>query len=406
MVTEIGLTRGWAVGNSGIVAQYGDVSFGNLNTYTFSHARGWNIVSIPVTVSDYRRAIVLPNAISNAYTFSPSSGYVQRDTLANGPGYWLKFGETQADTIVGLRIPGDTISVASGWNLIGSITDGIPITAIVSVPPSNVVSQYYGYSTTGYYGVTVIAPAKGYWVKARDPGVLILLSSTGFAKSGGNPPVASILSDFDFMNIKDAWDRSQSLYFGEMPAERLFLDYFELPPLPPSGMFDARFASDRMLELVKEGNSGEFPVSVSSAQYPITISWQLHPNSVSAILMIDGKEVVLGKRGSTQVTNPRAGISLKLIAALRLPREYALGQNYPNPFNPATTIKYQLPQECKVTLQIFNLLGQEVATLVNELKQAGRYEMQWNAENFPSGVYFYRLRAGEFVRSMKLVILR
>jgi hypothetical protein len=87
------------------------------------------------------------------------------------------------------------------------------------------------------------------------------------------------------------------------------------------------------------------------------------------------------------------------------PTTYALRQNYPNPFNPSTTISYSLPKSATVTLKIFNALGQEIASLVNERKEAGYYQATWNA-NAPSGVYFYRLQAGEFAETRKLVLVK
>jgi hypothetical protein len=86
--------------------------------------------------------------------------------------------------------------------------------------------------------------------------------------------------------------------------------------------------------------------------------------------------------------------------------DFLLKQNYPNPFNPSTTISYDLPTRSHVTLKIFNLLGQEVATLVNGEVEAGRHQMQWNARGLSSGVYFYRLQAGKFVETRKLILLR
>lgn len=87
------------------------------------------------------------------------------------------------------------------------------------------------------------------------------------------------------------------------------------------------------------------------------------------------------------------------------PAVFALNQNYPNPFNPSTTIRYQLPKSSNVTLRIFNALGQLVATLVNERKEAGYYQVRWNA-NVPSGIYFYRLQAGESEETKKMIVLR
>jgi hypothetical protein len=89
-----------------------------------------------------------------------------------------------------------------------------------------------------------------------------------------------------------------------------------------------------------------------------------------------------------------------------IPADFALEQNYPNPFNPSTTIRYGLPQRSRVTLTIFNTLGQQVATLVRAEQEPGHHEVQFYASGLASGVYLYRLQAGDFVQSRKLLLLR
>jgi hypothetical protein len=90
----------------------------------------------------------------------------------------------------------------------------------------------------------------------------------------------------------------------------------------------------------------------------------------------------------------------------KLPSEYQLSQNFPNPFNPETTISYSIPKSEHVTLKVFDLLGREVATLVDEFKQAGTYKTNFNASGLTSGVYFYQLGAGSFVQTKKLMVLK
>ena len=85
---------------------------------------------------------------------------------------------------------------------------------------------------------------------------------------------------------------------------------------------------------------------------------------------------------------------------------FALMQNYPNPFNPVTNIKYILPVSGNVTLSIFNTIGQEALILVNEFKEAGSYQVSFNAADFNSGVYFYKLKAGIFVETRKMILLK
>ncbi len=89
-----------------------------------------------------------------------------------------------------------------------------------------------------------------------------------------------------------------------------------------------------------------------------------------------------------------------------LPIEYALKQNYPNPFNPKTVINYQLPMTSDVKLDVYNLLGQKVTTLVSERMEAGYYQVEWDASGFSSGIYFYKIQAGMFNEVRKMILLR
>jgi hypothetical protein len=90
----------------------------------------------------------------------------------------------------------------------------------------------------------------------------------------------------------------------------------------------------------------------------------------------------------------------------QVPRTTSLSQNYPNPFNPRTAIRFQLSAVSHVTLKVFDLLGREVADLVDEQKGPGTYTATWDARGLASGIYFYRLQAGAFVASKKMLLLK
>lgn len=90
----------------------------------------------------------------------------------------------------------------------------------------------------------------------------------------------------------------------------------------------------------------------------------------------------------------------------KIPTEFALYQNYPNPFNPSTVIRYQLPEYSNVTLKVYDILGNEMVTLVNQYKSPGKHEIEWNASEFASGVYYYRLQTDNYSSIKKLILLR
>lgn len=109
------------------------------------------------------------------------------------------------------------------------------------------------------------------------------------------------------------------------------------------------------------------------------------------------KTHVLGGAPDKVTTNPKVDI---------IPKEYKLGQNYPNPFNPLTTIEYQLPKSGLVQLKVYDLLGSEVAVLVNEVRSEGSYTINFDASNLPSGVYIYSFGVNDFIQNNKMTLLK
>ncbi|MBI5403409.1 MAG: T9SS type A sorting domain-containing protein [Ignavibacteriae bacterium] len=89
-----------------------------------------------------------------------------------------------------------------------------------------------------------------------------------------------------------------------------------------------------------------------------------------------------------------------------IPNEYKLSQNYPNPFNPSTLISYSLPKNGLVSLKVYDILGKEIATLVNENKNVGIYDVRFNADNLSGGVYFYRIMVNNFTETKKFILIK
>ena len=110
-----------------------------------------------------------------------------------------------------------------------------------------------------------------------------------------------------------------------------------------------------------------------------------------------------GGGGIFRSTQPTTSV---LQSGNRAPTSYVLHQNYPNPFNPRTTIGFDVPHTANIALKIFDLLGREIVTLMNQPLRPGEYKVEWDASNFPSGVYFYRVEAEDFVQTRRLIVLR
>jgi hypothetical protein len=96
----------------------------------------------------------------------------------------------------------------------------------------------------------------------------------------------------------------------------------------------------------------------------------------------------------------------KSVEDVNIPLSFNISQNFPNPFNPVTKINYELPKDTKVKLVIYDILGREIKTLVNEIKQSGKYTVEFNGSNLASGVYFYRIQAGDYIAVKRMVLVK
>ena len=136
------------------------------------------------------------------------------------------------------------------------------------------------------------------------------------------------------------------------------------------------------------------------------------PNSNygSVITNSDQDWVRVGAENHQLMENIITYLSMNVVSVeekhIDVPRGYALNQNYPNPFNPTTTVRYEIPKLSFVTIKVYDVLGNEIATLVNEEKAVDYYQLEFNATALPSGVYFYQLNAGEYINTKKMLLLK
>ncbi len=159
---------------SGVSTYSGVWNFFGPVTNQYNVALGWNMLSVPITVDDARKATLYPTATSSAFTFTNSLGYVRKDTLKNGVGYWLRFASGQNISLTGAVRSHDTINVQAGWNMIGSISYPVDTSNIVTIPAGIRTSAYYIFSGAAFVPESVIAPGRAYWVKTNASGKFIL----------------------------------------------------------------------------------------------------------------------------------------------------------------------------------------------------------------------------------------
>ena len=150
------------------------VIYSQSSTVSFNVLGGWNVLSVPVTVTDLRKVEVFPTAVSSAFAYT-SGGYTMRDTLRYGEGYWLKYSTSQSIDLTGGERNPDTVDVVQGWNMIGSISHDVPVDSIISIPPGILQSSYFGFRPgAGYEVADTVKPMVGYWVKVSQNGKLVL----------------------------------------------------------------------------------------------------------------------------------------------------------------------------------------------------------------------------------------
>ena len=354
---------------------------------------GWQLISLPV-------GVVCPYIIDHLYAYQ--AGYVRHDTMVGGMGYWKKLAEPGL-SFTGFPLSQETTQVGAQWNLVGSISGPAPVAAILTTPPGIIRSPFFGYSSSGYTVADAIAPGKGYWVKTSQAGTMVIRASQF---TSAKTTVEQPLGSFEHGIFTDAAGRSQTLFFGMKDGQDNPSINFELPPTPPPGALDVRFSTGRIAALVRPGEPGEFPITISSAQFPVRFSCTRTVPMPRAWLKMRNLEKPLDAATTIDLTEGDTPITLRLESVAGIPRMFRLDQNYPNPFNPSTTVRFGVGRRSMVTLKLYDVLGSEVVTLVNEVKLPGVYRAQWDGRNYPSGVYTYRMQADGFTSVRKMLLLR
>jgi hypothetical protein len=370
-------------------------SGGNTFPLSVSVNNGWNMVSVPgLHPTNQDVTTWWSGKDPSAGVFRFSGGYLPVTTTTPGQGYWMKHTGANTYNYPAIQIVAhDPIVAATGWNLIGGYETSVATSGITTTPPGLQSGSVFQYAS-GYTVATNLVPGYGYWVKLTGAGSINIPTSLakGLAKNEVNT------SDWGKIIITDKSGKSYTLYTVKGEVN---LNDFELPPAPPTGMFDVRFGSGRYAE---ELSASLQTIEMNSLEYPVTVRVEN-----ADIRLQDGTGNGLNERlkSGEEVVISNSAINKLMISGEVIPDKYALEQNYPNPFNPSTKIEFSIPEDVNnVTLIIYNALGQRVAELVNSKMEAGKYSYVWNASDIATGLYIYELRTDKFVSVKKMLMLK
>ena len=363
---------------------------------TVDNISGWNLVGLPAGVEDGSLSAVYPEGTAGTL-YSYNGAYVGVDGLVSGEGYWLHFPDAGTTTITGAPISSLTVSLTAGWNLFSGISEATNVSGISDPGGVIVAGTVYGFSGS-YAGASVLTPGHGYWVNASADGDITI-------SSGGAAKTRSAFTDRTVKANKLSFN-GNDLYFGVSIPEEEMLSY-QLPPKPPEGAFDVRFADNMKVA----ENSGTIEIMNNTDKLTISCAINIDAGEhMKWVLTSDeGKEYELNGSGEIVVNGDVTGFTLNKVQGV--PLTYSVSQNYPNPFNPETSIRYEIPEDNFVTISVYNIMGQKVTDLVHEIRPAGYHHTTWNSTNMhgepvASGLYIYTITAGDYRAVKKMISLK
>lgn len=384
----------FVLNNSGI--RHLKIIYKKSNASYIEVINGWNIASIPLLTYDMSVSALFDSDVSTSFSYN--NGYNNANILSNGVGYWIKFPADKNYLINGDILLNKEINVITGWNIIGPFEEKIPVSDLISDPPGLLASPFFGYEN-GYYSEDTLLPGIGYWIKSNDTGKFYIDTNIIFNRS---ETAINEISYNDWLRIEIS-DNSGNVSRLFLAEKNEIVSDFELPPVPPAGIFDSRFVSDKFVESDEKDNL----IQINYADKPVYLNaFNLKGKKIRLKDNLGGliQNEFLIENNSVRINN---SLDMLLITSeSNLPLYYNLSQNYPNPFNPSTTIDYQIPKSGNVKLIIYNILGQEINILVNEFKQSGSYNIEFNAAYLSSGIYFYKIESGSFSEIKSMILLK
>jgi len=393
---------------------------------TLTLAESWNLIGLPVNSIERGFQNLFPNAIDGTLFEFAGGSYQSATELELATGYWIRL--SSADTLNLEGVPIDTLDIPlnAGWNMItGGTADRL--LSNLSDPDGVIIPGTLFRFEGAYTAADSLLAGEGYWLRASDAGTISVTGTSNSTTTNNrvasnrktNSPalqseatLKSVRKDFHKLIVSVPEGPEQELLFGRRLPEQIDVRSFSLPPKAPGGILDVRFSGDMRLS---HKDRSQITITTNGDYSPQLHITKGEAGSVSGTLKVigsDGSSNRYDLQGGQVITLPKAKtLNLTLETTLQelvsdLPQEFTLQQNYPNPFNPTTTIEYGLPSSAEVRLTVYNVMGQEVATLVNQQQSAGFHSVNFDASRLSSGMYLYRIEAGEFTQTRKLMLVK
>ncbi len=420
---------------------------------------GWHLFSLPlITAANSTDELLGPfsNQPFYVYDYESANGYAIAPELEQGHGYWLATMDMMNLQIEGLA---DTSSYSAsldlGWNLIGNpYSYDKPLAALrielngdivdftTAVGNGWVSNSLYGYGAGNYVQENNLSPWGGYWLSALVNNLILHLNfwedeTTVIASSAERSEEEWYLSISAQQNENADLITQIGVHSDASAGFDAYFDYPEPPQAPTSSQISTYFVHSNWNEVIGSrynrdirspiymDESEVWQLTIQSEPGEVALGWAYDteelPEHIQLILTDINHGITINMiEQEDYLFNNASGESVFLITVLRslvgvegvlIPGEYALSQNFPNPFNPTTTISYALPEIADVKLTIYDIMGREVVSILNGQQPIGYHKVLWNGTNAAgtsvnTGVYFCRLKAGDYSKTIKMIFLK